>query len=624
MRLRALRATHAVLAVALALAWSGFLASHHLAGRASFLDRIEAPLLDLRFTLAGPRPAPPDILVVAIDDETVREVGTYPLPRSAIGRIVRAAHALGASAIGVDILFIEAGSEAEDAALAAALGEAGAVIAAAGTFGTGGETAENGPAVPYAERVLWPHARFRPVASVGAVNIAADQGGTPRHAPLVVNGPEGILPSFPLRLAARAAGQSPVLGADSVRIGQLTVPTDLGWSLPLRFYGPRGTMRTISAAALLRGTALRSDVEGRAVLIGATAAATADTFATPFDPVLPGVEILATATAHLRHADGLVRGDVTRRIDTAASMVLAALTALGSALVAPGAGLLLALLAGAAWLGATWFAFGEGYWLSAVMPFAAMAPGIAFGLLGRQVLDRMRTRRLVRSEAAMRRFQAPVLADRVASDPDYLAEPVSQPASVLFVDLSGFTGASERLGPERTRDMLKDFHAVLSEAAEGRGGVVMNFMGDGAMVLVGVPDPAPDDAARALLTAEDLVTAIQSWLQGRTDGLGAKVGVRVGAHHGPVVLSRLGSARHEQITATGDSVNVASRLMEVGKQLGAALVVSEDLLAAAGHPPAFLAAIEGRRRVEIRGRVQPLAIAYRWAGPVPVQAAGRP
>ena len=620
MRLRAFRAAHAALAATLALAWSGMLALRHVEGRASFLDRIEAPLLDLRFALTGTRPAPPDILVVAVDDEAVREAGAYPLPRSAIARITQAVHGLGASAIGVDILFVDSGAEAEDAALAAALSETGAVIAAAGTFGTGSEVAESGPAIPYADRILWPNERFRQAASVGTVNIAADQGGTPRHAPLVVNGPEGALLSFPLRLASRAAGQSPSLEPDRVRIGQASVPTDLGWSIPLRFYGPRGTIRTIGAASLMRGTARRADVEGRVVLIGATALGSGDTFATPFDPVLPGVEVLATATAHLRHADGLVRDPRIRKLDAGAAVAMAGLTALGLALLPLGAGLVVAALAGMAWLGAAYLAFGARIWLNAVLPFAAMAPGIAFGLLGRQALDRMQTRRLIRSEEAMRRFQAPALSARIASDPGYLARPVSQPASVVFVDLSGFTGASERLGPERTRDMLKDFHAVLCEAAEGRGGVVMNFMGDGAMVLFGVPEPAADDAERALLTAEGIVEAIRAWLASRRGDLGADVGVRVGAHHGPVVLSRLGSAAHEQITATGDSVNVASRLMEVGKQLGAALVVSEDLIEAAGFPLPFLRRIEGRRQVAIRGRIQPLGIAYRWAGPVPAQA----
>jgi adenylate cyclase len=161
MRLPVLRAAHAALAVALApLCRACSLRAISRAGAASWTG-FEAPLLDLRFALTGTRPAPPDILIVALDDEAVREAGAYPLPRSTIARITRAIHALGASAIGVDILFVDAGAEAEDAALEAALSETGAVIAAAGTFGNGSEAAESGPAIPYAERVLWPNERFR-------------------------------------------------------------------------------------------------------------------------------------------------------------------------------------------------------------------------------------------------------------------------------------------------------------------------------------------------------------------------------------------------------------------------------------------------------------------------------
>jgi adenylate cyclase len=91
------------------------------------------------------------------------------------------------------------------------------------------------------------------------------------------------------------------------------------------------------------------------------------------------------------------------------------------------------------------------------------------------------------------------------------------------------------------------------------------------------------------------------------------VGVRVGAHYGPVVASRLGAETHHQITVSGDSVNVANRLMEVGKAWGADLVASGDLLAAAGDRSA--SAFDERRGVSIRGRVQPLDVAMRRVEP---------
>jgi adenylate cyclase len=86
--------------------------------------------------------------------------------------------------------------------------------------------------------------------------------------------------------------------------------------------------------------------------------------------------------------------------------------------------------------------------------------------------------------------------------------------------------------------------------------------------------------------------------------------VRVGAHYGPVVVSRLGADTHQHITATGDSVNVASRLLEVARQEGALAALSADLLRAAGDPP--VAGIGPEREVAIRGRSRPLRVRL-WA-----------
>lgn len=617
------RTVHAVLLLALALLWSGLLAARHLEGRETLLDRLEHPLLDLRFLLAGPRPAPESVVVVALDDETIREAGAYPLPRGVLARLVRAIAERRPRAIGLDVLLLDSTQEEADAALEAALAQARPVLAGAAVFARGSAEpyGEGAAGLPVAERVLRPLDRFRAGTGLGHVNLAADRNGTPRHLPLLIADGSGLLPAFSLRVAAAATGAEPVLGAGSLGLGSAVSRLDLGYSLPLRFYGPRGSLRTLGAAALLRGESGADLLRDRIVVIGAAAFGVTDTFATPYDPVLPGIEVLATGLAHLVTGDGLVRDDAVRRLDAAAAIGLALAGA--ALLVFAPAGLAagLILLAVLAWLAATAAAFANGFWLGAVLPLAALAPVVAFGLGGRLVLDRRDARRTAAAERALRAFHPPLLAARIARDPGFLAEPSTQAASILFLDLAGFTGASERLGPRATQGLLKDFHTLVEARVSRHGGIVVTFMGDGAMCVFGLADPRPDDASRALAAALDLVPAIRAWLAG-TQAFGGAGDLRVGAHHGEVVVSRLGSAEHQHITATGDSVNLASRLMEVGKSLGAALVVSEDLLRAAGAPAAAQAGFEGRREVAIRGRVQPLTVAYRWVrGDAAAQAA---
>lgn len=597
-------------ALAAAAAWAGFLGLRHLEGRASVLDRAEAVLADLRLLQAGPRPPPANVVIVVIDDATVAAAGGYPLDRRVLAGIVRAIGAAGARALAVDLMLIDPTTDEADRALAEALAGLPTVIAAAGRFPAGDGT---GTLLPVTAGEIMPQPAFAAAAAVGLVNVASDAGGTPRHLPMVFRTAAGLTPSFALRAAGFHAGADPVLGRETVRIGAAARRLDLGWHLPLRYFGPEATIVTISAANLMGNEAAAGALAGRTVVLGATATAVGDRFSTPFDGVLPGVEVLATGIAHLIDGSGLVRDTAVRRLDAAATLALAACGVLAVTLLPllAGAGLFAALAAG--WMAAITVLFAQGWWLSAALPLAGALPPVAAAAVLRQMFDRRQARLLAAEREALGRLQAPVLAARIAQDPGFLRTPREQRAAILFADLSGFTGLSERLGPVRTRDFLKAFHSLVVTETQARGGLVMAFMGDGAMIVFGVPDEGPDDAARALAAAFALVAAVRAWI-GRAgpdgDMSGMRPGIRVGAHCGTVVLSRLGHDTHQHITATGDAVNVASRLMEVGKAHDAVVAASCDLLAAAGGGGAGVAPPDAVRTVPIRGRREPMEVAF--------------
>ncbi|WP_156648564.1 adenylate/guanylate cyclase domain-containing protein [Methylobacterium sp. Leaf108] len=596
-------------ALGLGLAWSLALVLPHLRGQASLLDRIEAPLADLRFLVAGPRPAPADVVVVAIDDATIAAAGAYPLPRAYVARLLRALSSAGARAIGVDVLFVAAGTERDDADLAAAFSETRAVIAMAALFPRLGDEARARTGalanLPVAERLLRPADRFSQAAGLGLVNVATDHGGIARHVPLLVVAEGELQPSLPLRLAALAAGRDPDFGPDAVTLGGLTVPLDVGASLALRFYGPQGTVRTVSAADVVEGRAGGAGLQGRLVLVGATSPGSGDVLPTPFDRVLPGVEILATALAHLTAGDALVRTATVRRIDAGIALLLPALAILLVAFRRVALGLGLACLLVALTAGAVTGLFAYGIWLSLALPLAAVAVPVLAYLGARLWLDRRQAVRLTRDRDALLRFHPPAVAARLAREPDFLVLPVEQAAAVLFVDLSGFTGLSERLGPASTRALLKDMHDIVEDAATLRDGSVTSFMGDGAMILFGLPEARPDDPDRALATARDLAARLAAWLD-REIGPG-QGGVRIGVHSGPVVVSRLGGTRNQHITATGDTVNVTSRLLDIAKAEGAPIVLTGDLIAAL-HRPSSLPEPPVLTARAVRGRARPITV----------------
>jgi adenylate cyclase len=156
--------------------------------------------------------------------------------------------------------------------------------------------------------------------------------------------------------------------------------------------------------------------------------------------------------------------------------------------------------------------------------------------------------------------------------------------------------------------MLKAFHDLVDETVTGHRGVVVNFMGDGAMMLFGALDPDPDQASNAVEAAEDLISRTRLWIS-RNPALseaGPALDVRIGAHYGPVILSRLGSDTNQHVTATGDTVNVASRLLAVAAEANARLALSAELTEAAGLD--LSEETFEMRTTSIRGRTQTLEV----------------
>ena len=110
--------------------WGAFLGARQIAGIDSGFDRLEYLTLDWRFLLAGARPAPRGVVIAAVDDETLRAVGGYPLPRDVLAQIVRELAAHDPQAIAIDMLFLDPGKPDADQALADALHATRSVVAA--------------------------------------------------------------------------------------------------------------------------------------------------------------------------------------------------------------------------------------------------------------------------------------------------------------------------------------------------------------------------------------------------------------------------------------------------------------------------------------------------------------
>ncbi|MBO4637576.1 MAG: adenylate/guanylate cyclase domain-containing protein [Clostridiales bacterium] len=132
--------------------------------------------------------------------------------------------------------------------------------------------------------------------------------------------------------------------------------------------------------------------------------------------------------------------------------------------------------------------------------------------------------------------------------------------AVLFVDVRGFTTMSERLSPEEVVFILNRYLTMTSSCVEKNSGTLDKFVGDATMAFWGAPLPQEDAVYLACRTALDIVAGAAEVSRQLKEEIGEELRVGVGVHYGPAVVGNMGSEKHMDYTAIGDTVNTSARL----------------------------------------------------------------
>jgi adenylate cyclase len=151
--------------------------------------------------------------------------------------------------------------------------------------------------------------------------------------------------------------------------------------------------------------------------------------------------------------------------------------------------------------------------------------------------------------------------------------------TVLFADIAGFTGLSERLG-DQIIPLLSSYLDTFSREVSANGGTIDKFIGDAVMAFWGAPVANADhaaDACRAALACQRALLA-----SGLNDDGGRPLRVRIGINSGDMLVGNIGSEFRLNYTVIGDAVNVASRLEGANKAYGTDIIIGEETRRLAG------------------------------------------
>lgn len=625
--------------------------------RLSLLDRLEAWSYDTRLLLSMPHEQDPRVVIIDIDEASLKQIGQWPWGRDQMARLNTALFKqYHVAAVGYDVVFAEpdtrsglaslehlaATSLKQDRQFAHALNVArplldydarfaaslalGPVILgyyfsaypqvsgllpspvfARGTMqGLDRDFTQNqgyGANIPILQRAA---------TSSGYFNMSADFDGVTRRMPMLTDYRGAAYEA--LSLASLRAALSLPLRLQQVRdvawwggshhlaliADDMQIPLDDHGAALVPYRAYPGYIY-LSAADVMAGKAPASLLENAIALVGTTAPGLLDLRVTPLARNYPGVEI------HANLISGMLDGNLRYQPGFARNLELVLLIVLGIGLawvlprLTPLRGALLGIGLSAVYIGVNAWAW-QHHWVLALTPVVVLIIGLMVLNMAWGYFAETRAKRQI--TGLFGQYVPPELVEEMSHDPSrFNMHSESRELSILFSDVRGFTTISESLTPQQLSDLLNEFLTAMTAVIHAHHGTIDKYMGDCVMAFWGAPLNNPQHARDAVLAgmamqaalAElNVVFAARGWPQ---------LHVGVGVNTGRVSVGNMGSKFRMAYTVMGDAVNLASRLEGITKQYAAPMVVGEDTRSAV--PEMVFLELD---RVRVKGKNQPIAI----------------
>ena len=567
------------------------------------------------FVFLRDRVSAPDIVLVLIDEESFAALGErQPISRRYLAELAEFLLRSGARVIAFDIQLRSRSSPDEDTALVDMTrrwerGPARVVVAALASPRAGEGSRRYDVAAPFSRDLR---------ALIGFSNAPVGPDGVIRRmAPVLPGSDGGFHPSFALAVLAGYAGQTAetlarALDGEAGRAVTLPVRdrkgriardepialralSDSPWRID--FTGRAGSFASFPSEALMavarRGVRPEEDnpFRDRIVIVGATFQESRDFYPTPMG-TMSGVEIHANMVHTLLSRRTLLPPHWLLNLSLliAACLWVSILSLwLRPLWVAVSS---VPLIAGLAVL--SYEAYTEGgYWLDFLAPLV----GMIMYLEGSRVLARRRLR------AAFGQYVTSEVMDRVLREGAELGGEL-RTVSVLMSDLRGFTTLCEQVRPDRVSEMMNEYFTAMVDVIMSHRGIVQDFIGDGILAVYGAPLDDPDHAGHAVGTALEMQAALRQlndrWRAAERPPLAMGVAV----HTGEVFAGNIGSPRRKKYAVMGDTVNTASRIEGLNRELSTAILISGPTLAVVKDR----VVVRDRGSIAVKGRGHPVDV----------------
>ncbi|MDW8295059.1 MAG: adenylate/guanylate cyclase domain-containing protein [Aquificaceae bacterium] len=555
----------------------------------------------------------PDLVVVAVDEKSVNQLGRWPWSRETMAKLVE--RLSSAKLVLFDMVFSEPAPG--DELLATALYDAGNVIM--GFFfrrdATQTATLQERDVLRDSELLRvkkledrmgikeFPHVELsvRPIATSvlaqAPFNSEPDPDGLYRRYPVAYLFHGSLFPSMALQAYRFLENRDLELVVSSskieeARLGDLKLPLSGGSYFILNFPSLQ-KVRVVPAVDVIKGSV---ELKDKVVFVGATEIGIYDIRPTPLDPATPGVYLHYTALSNLLNKDMIRDLSLTAYL-TVPLFALLPFTLAVLKRLRHRAFIYALFLSSFLLLSFLLFSYFRLY-----LPFFYPLLSLSFSYLGLEgYLYYTSERRVGELKRAFSSYVSPQLLEIILKDPERLRlGGEKREITVLFSDLRGFTTLSEGLDPEKLVSLLNEYLEPMTLIVLEEGGMLDKYIGDAIMAVFNAPVDLEDHRDRACRTALKMLQKLKELNTGFRERFGLELNIGVGINTGYAVVGNMGSRVRFDYTAIGDTVNLASRLEGLNKLYGTNIIVSS--LTAEGLKGDFL--LRALDRVAVKGKKQ--------------------
>lgn len=598
------------------------------------LTSLDNRLTDALFRWRGPAKTTESVVIIDIDEKSLKKIGQWPWPRNILAQLVQKLNAESPKAIGFDIVFAEEDRTSPvhiiktvrhffndklpdpqtlsnnailnfDLALGEAIAAAPTVLGYVFQLRNDGSKTEGEAPFPSAQINIQPDtspltglsliSAYRAVINIldiaqgeseGFFNVFPDPSGTVRKVPLLMK--LNRIPYPSLALETFRVGQkkthitihtsrslkTPQIGILGLSVGDRFTPTDETGQILVNYRGPVDSFPYISAVDVLAGRH-RVSFQNKYILIGSSAAGLYDLSATPFSNSVPGVEIHATIIDNLIAGNPLKHDTfteigITYALIVVGGLILSALLAYSGPMAGGLSGLAFII---AAFFGNFYIFFLQGKVVGITYPILSFMTVFLTVTLSNYFFEG-REKRFIHN--AFGRYVSPRVVNQLMRSPGKLSLAGEQKdLTIFFSDIRGFTNISEQMSSEQLGRFMNEYLTMMSDIILTHGGTVDKFIGDAIMAMWGAPHEDKAHATHAVRTALEMMNKIKTAQKDWNTRSLPSIDIGIGINTGTMSVGNFGSRERFDYTVMGDNVNLGARLESANKDYGTHVIISE-------------------------------------------------